>query len=240
MSAEFPRHSKDLAGDCVSHPGREDFGGFFKDHGSFHAHCVSHHLEAKSGHRPAPGLRALGLRDVRSKPITKSIGLQFGRVVVTPRRAGSPVSLSLTRGLTAHALAITRPRMRLEPASADPARSLAGHRPQRRPSCPLPRSSGQSPDSAMVGPLTTLAAELAIILASTRPRTTRRRSRCRPRHFDARGRVEGGSFLASRPGSFLASVEVQPDQALAARYIVGRIALLNIRKTAAESVGVSG
>ncbi|MFV8750352.1 hypothetical protein ACNOYE_07360 [Nannocystaceae bacterium ST9] len=33
---------------------------------------------------------------------------------------------------------------------------------------------------------------------------------------------------------------VQPDQALAARYIVGRIALLNIRKTAAESVGVSG
>mgnify|MGYP000968873233 CR=1 FL=1 len=33
---------------------------------------------------------------------------------------------------------------------------------------------------------------------------------------------------------------VQPDQALAARYIVGRIALLNIRRTAAESVGVSG
>jgi hypothetical protein len=83
-----------LAAHCVSHPVSEYFAGFLNDHGKFGAHYVSHHVEPKSGHDRGRGW----VIERRSQSSAQSLGLLVGRVLVSPLRARSSVSLSLTDG----------------------------------------------------------------------------------------------------------------------------------------------
>jgi hypothetical protein len=71
-----------LATHCVSHPIPEYFAGFFNDYGKFWAHCVSHHVEPKSGQ---DGGRRLLER--LSQPSAQSLGLLVRRVLASPVRA---------------------------------------------------------------------------------------------------------------------------------------------------------
>jgi hypothetical protein len=115
------------------------FAGFLNDHREFGADYVSHHVEPKSGHDRGRG----GLLERRSQSSAQSLGLLVGRVLVPPLRARASVSLTLTDGRAAYVLASAGSWVRLEPVMADPARALAGHRPQgRRDSLLPPNNAG--------------------------------------------------------------------------------------------------
>jgi hypothetical protein len=93
---------------------------FLNDCRGFHADCVSHRRPGKSvarsfAHRAACHAQAYPLR-----------ALVLG-VGVPPTLARPPMTLPLTRLVTAHALPVAGTRMRAEPATADSTRARAEH-----------------------------------------------------------------------------------------------------------------
>jgi hypothetical protein len=200
MSARFHRHSEDFAAHCVSHPHPvpEDSAGFLNDHRTARAHRVSHRPEPKSGrHRARPRRHRLA----QPQPQPQPIPFILRRVLWSPRRACSPVSLSLTRRLAAHGLPITGTCVGLKPASADPTRPLAGHPPQRR--SPLHRPAGFTYQAGS--------------LASGRQPPSRRGSPASPFAREAGSSPEqGGHFSRGDPPSGAAPSSAKSGRDLAA------------------------
>ena len=120
MFATFPCKSRGMCRHCVSRPLLGMYGRFLNNCRNFHADCVSHRGPVKSGAR---SLARRPSRHPQAHPL-RAIVLS---VDVPPTRARPPVALSLTRFRAAHALTITSPRMRAEPATADATRTGAVH-----------------------------------------------------------------------------------------------------------------
>jgi len=120
MFATFPCKSRGMCRHCVSRPLLGMSGRFLNNCRNFHADCVSHRGPVKSGAR---SLARRPSRHPQAHPL-RAIVLS---VDVPPTRARPPVALSLTRFRAAHALTITSPRMRAEPATADATRTGAVH-----------------------------------------------------------------------------------------------------------------
>jgi hypothetical protein len=182
MSARFPCHSKELSAYCVSHPILEDSARFLNDHGNLRPDCVSHRLQAKSGHRRA--WLSLGRL---AQPQPQPLLFLRRRVLAPPRGARLPMPLALALLVAAHALPVPGARVRLKPASADPARSLAGHHPRASPG--LRRSSASA---SLTAPWVTFHEQPRVI---SRERSRRRcfeqwhrtifaKLSCGPRFFD--------------------------------------------------------
>ncbi len=105
----------------------EDFRQFFKNNRHFCAHHMSHRREGEVPHRGQHHhLRGVD-GHLRQLP-ANTAGFHVVGVAATPIRTGSPVALRLALGLRTDPVPRTRPRVLREPASADRARALVGHR----------------------------------------------------------------------------------------------------------------
>ena len=133
MSAGSPRDPAGLGRNCVTRPRRELSRRFLNENRHLDPDCVTSCPEVKSGQRPARLRRHRAALRVRaSQPSPKAILFLLVAVFLAPRRYRATHALSLALRVAADMLPITRTHVRLEPPSADPARTLAGHRPQRR------------------------------------------------------------------------------------------------------------
>lgn len=120
MSRGITRDSQWMRAHCVSRPLLGMSRRFLNDRSDFHADCVSHRRPRKSGRRRLP-------RRSASHPQPHALRALVVRVGLPPEPARAPVTLSLTRFVTAHVLPISSPCMRAKPPTADATRARADH-----------------------------------------------------------------------------------------------------------------
>jgi len=110
---------------CVSHPKCEDFARFLHDYRSFQTHCVSRRVPGYFCQRVT--LKRRAARPLDAHALAKPALAVVVGVLRVPCGARAPMTLASALITTAHALALTRTRVRLEPLAANPTRPLARH-----------------------------------------------------------------------------------------------------------------